>query len=467
MESNIKYKTQISKKLKSSNMKNLTKNIHKIYFGIAILFGLIFSIGMPFFNEPDGPYHFVVSSNMVGLTPDISKYGEFTVGSGMANQADSYNNGTRFEKYYLTKIQLTSKSKLPRDFSLSPLSYDFWGHLIPAVGVWMGYHIYPSMGVMITVGRLFSMLFYTIITFFIIKNVKRNKLLFTAVLLSPTVLNQNSSLSYDSLGYILFAGLLSILINALDENKIRVKGLILAIILSILSIVGTKQNIWVLLIIFPIVLFSIKNPLSKYQIKSITKPINLIKQNKKVQIGLLLLSLAIIIKISISLTSKFGGIIHVARRFFMTFIHQYGDNLTTASIWRSWLTSPYAFYNRMPTWSVVAWNVLIILLLLYEVKYVRSKFVSVSAAVLFVLGIIATYYGFLNYGTGTSSFIQGLQGRYFTATLLILGLAVSNKSFRLKVVGSEKYIVGFSFSLIVVTNIMLIFNTLITLILGG
>ena len=60
----------------SFNAEVIEKKVYKFYLSIALFFGIILSIGMPFFNEPDGVYHFVNSSNIVHLTTDITVYGE-------------------------------------------------------------------------------------------------------------------------------------------------------------------------------------------------------------------------------------------------------------------------------------------------------------------------------------------------------------------------------------------------------
>lgn len=57
-------------------------------------------------------------------------------------------------------------NKLPRSTEYPKvLSYNFLGHIVPAAGVWLGYHIYPSMGMIIVCARLLSMFVYTLILF--------------------------------------------------------------------------------------------------------------------------------------------------------------------------------------------------------------------------------------------------------------------------------------------------------------
>lgn len=225
------------------NEETIGKKIHKFYLTIALFFGVILSIGMPFFNEPDGVYHFVNSSNIVHLTTDITVYGENSkwFGNQFINQKPAYQNGDYFKKYFETEVQRMPMSKLPRSTEYPKvLSYNFLGHIVPAAGVWLGYHIYPSMGMMIVCARLLSMFVYSLILFFIIKYVKRGKLVFTIIGLSPVAMNTFSSLSYDGLTLILAAFLVAVGINMVNKRKITPLNLIPMILVQLLYILPQK-----------------------------------------------------------------------------------------------------------------------------------------------------------------------------------------------------------------------------------
>ena len=96
-------KKRIEKYSSSSSVDRKKIKVHKIYLIVSILLGMILAIGMPFFNEPDGQYHYVVSSNMVNLSNDISAYGEVGIGTGIDQQINAYQQGGYFQKYYLPK----------------------------------------------------------------------------------------------------------------------------------------------------------------------------------------------------------------------------------------------------------------------------------------------------------------------------------------------------------------------------
>ncbi|MGV8016517.1 hypothetical protein PJP09_29015, partial [Mycobacterium kansasii] len=90
----------------------------------------------------------------------------------------------------------------------------------------------------------------------------------------------------------------------------------------------------------------------------------------------------------------------------------------------------------------------------------KSKVISYGAVIIFILGVFATYYGFLNFGDGSSSYIQGVQGRYFTASLLLLSIFAGNQYFKIKI-NSFKTVFYLTFGIVLVTNVMLVFDTLV------
>lgn len=465
MELNTKYERKKCIKNLNFDVEYILKNIHKFYLGIAIFLGLVFSIAMPFFNEPDGQYHYSASTNLVGIPTDLSRYGELNISTGMDGQKESYKNGTRLEKYYLTPIQGVSKEKMPRNIELRVATYDFWGHVIPGVGAWIGYHIYPSLGIIITFARLFTMLVYSLGIYFIIKKLKGGRLLFTIVMLSPVVINTFSSLSYDSLGLFLSAAFIGLLINVLIDKKLNLRRFIWIFALILSLILGAKQNLWFLSLMF-IPVFFVADGKIQYGIKNIFfRTWKRIKKKKTLTFLIIFLSVLLSLGIAVAMSQKYGGLVHVLRRYVMTFIYGYIGSPTQGNIVVTWLSTPYATFNHMPYWTTAVWYMIIILVSFSEKTFVESKTISYSALILFLLGIIATYYGFLNFGGGTSSYIQGVQGRYFTPTILLFAIFGAYKHSKFRVRGT-KQILLLCCGVILLTNIMVVFNTLVGLIVG-
>lgn len=445
--------------------KNLLKNIHKIYLFIAILSGMIISIAMPLFNEPDGQYHFVASSSMVGLNTDISKYGESEIGTGMSGQTDFYRNGTFFKQYFFTKAKIYPVKDSPRNPGLdNKLNYNYVGHVIPAVGVWLGYHLYPSMGMMIIVARIFSMFVYSFIMYFIIKYIKFGKLLFSTISLSPVIINTFASLSYDSLGMVTVAGMVALMINMIATKRVRIWDWFGMAILVALSIIGTKPNLWMVNLLFPIVtIVAIMLPRNeqreKIHFRRNRERRNLLIRYKWWFLG----SLFILFIIAGSyMTRNKGGLLEVTIRYIFTQSFRFYNSSVTGDF-VNLLVSPYPNYNYMPGGLVAVWSILVLICVISDKEYHRSVLLSWASFLSILLGIFSAYYGFLNYGAAQNfalrMTIQGVQWRYFTPLLLLLPLIFSNGRIKFRVPERNSVII-FMVVTVVISNFLLVFNTL-------
>lgn len=425
---------------------------------------------MPFFNEPDGVYHYAVSSNIVGLTTDITRYGETATWGGPPqnlHELPSIQNGKYFEKYYLTKVALMPINKLPhRPFvNVYPplLSYYFGGHLLPAIGIWIGYHIYPSIGVMITFGRLLTMLVCSIAMFFIIKYVKKGKLLFATIALSPVILNTFSSLSYDSLSFVLIALLTMLTINIIVDKKITIKTIVEMGIISLAILFWAKPNFILALLAFILAIIYVYK--EYFNLNSQTSRIRRSFKRKKgklsAQLFIFVSLIVVIIGIAI-VEMAYGGVGEILYRFFINLSVNFNPQINVNDI-NSLLVQPLANTNYMPVWLTGVWFILVAVSALVEEKFVESRLVSIGSVIIFVLGIIAVYLGFykLSFATGRSGimgYIGGVQGRYITPLLLLLPLIVGNLKFKAKF-SSCRLATLFMVVTVLVSGGLLVFDT--------
>lgn len=449
----------------TKSSKDLLKKVHKIYLLIAILGGMIISIAMPLFNEPDGQYHFVVSSAMVGLNTDISKYGETEIGTGMSGQKDFYRNGNFIDQFFLTKAALYPVKDSPRHIELeNKTTYDYVGHLIPAAGVWLGYHIYPSMGVMIVVGRLFSMFICSLLMFFVIKYLKFGKILFATIGLSPVVMNTFSSLSYDSFGILIMAAAVAVMIDMIALKKVRIWHWIGVIILIGLSFVGTKPNLWIINLLFPITMVVASLLKRNEQRESLYLRRNREKPNILIRFRWWFLGAMFIVFIVAGsyLTRDRGGLLEVITRLLFTQSFRFYSGSVTGDF-VNLLVSPYPDYNYMPTALIAVWAILVALSLISDKGYHKSVLLSWSTFLVMMLGIFSAYYGFLGYGMiqnfALRMTIQGVQWRYFTPLLLLLPLIFSNERIKFRVPARNSVVI-FMIVTAIVSNFLLVFNTL-------
>ncbi|GHU37233.1 membrane protein [Bacilli bacterium] len=455
-------------KIISSSINGKKGKLHKGYLILSVLLGMILAIGMPFFNEPDGQFHYVVSSNMVNLSNDISAYGEVSIGTGIDQQLEVYQQGGYFQKYYLTRIVEMPMSKQPRQgLTENPniKSYNFLGHLIPALGVWIGHKIYPSMGMMITTARLFSVLINSLLMFLIIKSVKKGKMIFVALSLTPVTLNSFASLSYDSLSFVLVAWLIAIVINSLVDQQIKWWRWLELAVASVAIYFGAKTNFKVLLLFIPVLIAMFVFP-KLYQ--KLSRFFSDLWTNKKALVLSLLVGLGLIFVILIVLLGlRHNGIFYSIYRFIINYVVNLRDYLSVSSVFYNLLGSPYPNINYTPAWVSMIWYIVLFAVLLSEDKFIKSKFISLTSMVIFLMGIAAVYYVYMTYTptgapVGNPTILgqmQGLQGRYFTPTLFLLLFVTCYEKFKIKING-QKGILLFVMGIAVITNVLLLFSTL-------
>lgn len=449
---------------------SINKRIHKLYLLLALLIGVTLSVAMPFFNEPDGQYHYTASTNIAGLSNDLSAYGEVSIGSGIDQQLGRYQKGNYFEAYFKNKIKKMPIENLPRlNYVPEKTSYDYWGHLIPAIGVKLGYMIYPSMGVMIVTARLLTTLLCSIAMFLIIKWVKAGKLLFVIISLSPVITNTFSSLSYDATNYILASFTMACAINIVMRKQILFRDFIYLVLSSIALVLGSKTNTMLLMTLIPFIMLVTfirarkgdSNGLKIGTRRARTDRI-LWYSWKRLWIILPVLIGALGVLIVVKPTVVFN-----IYRIVINYLINVNPGLTPGSIFQSTLASPYPGVNYIPLWVPSLLYILVVLVLFVEEKYVWSRWISSFAGVLFVAGIVAVFYKYTNFvtvGPMVSSnqkigAIVGVQGRYFTPSILLLSLWAGYSKFNLKIM-SYRFVAILSVITIVISNSLLLFGTL-------
>lgn len=437
-------------------------NIPKLFLILSVIVGFTLSFAMPLFNESDGQYHFVDSTNIVGLTNDITYYGESkAIWTGTTNVKDAIQSHDYFNRYFVQTIHKTEIQNLPRLNKIPPiLSYDYLGHLIPAVGVWLGYHIYPSMGVMIIVARLFQSLVVILFTFWILKRLKAGQLLIAVISLSPTMINQMVSLSYDTTSWLFALGIIAYSINSLVKSKISPRMIIEMIIISLFSFYFLKTNLKLFLILFPLVIIGIifsnrkKEKLTQWKIAT-----------SRVLIIVAIISFLLVgVIVGEKITGKYGGLLSAIGRLTLNFTYFWGDGPTLSRNIIQVFAAPRGISNHVPMYATALWFVLVALVLISEKKFIKSRFIVGSSLVLFLLTIVAPYYGF--FGANYDSTLRGrvlgeiaeVQGRYFTPSAALLLFSLGYEKLNLKL-NQGKLLFYFTIATVILTNFLLAFGT--------
>lgn len=440
------------------NYQNLQKKMHKIYLSLALFLGCIMVAAFPLFQEPDGTYHFEDSASLVGLTTDLSNSGYVGVTSGTGSQAQFYQSRTFFRQYFKTEAKIIPESQVPRNLGAKTELYDFIGHLVPAGGLWLGYHIYPSLGMMTVFGRLISLLVYAFFTCLTIKWLKRGKLLFSAVMLSPVILTQYTSFSYDGFSNMFVAASLAFAVNMIVNKKITWKTILGLIFFSTGLILAVKSNFAALILLYFIIFIVnfVKGWRDQNKIKLF------MKFYKPLIIGFVILG-GILATLYLS---KYGGIIDVLYRFFITSVYSFGEPLTISSF----VSADLYMSRNFTEWLTVIWFILIFLCAMVEEKYVDSRLISNIALFSIFFNIAAVsvkYIGYMEPGYSPAPVVhgglRGAQGRYFTVLWPLLGIYIGNTNSKLKLKGYE-IVVLLMILVVVLTNSINIFVNLYSVI---
>lgn len=390
---------------------NQTKKLIKperLFLMIALVAGLIFTVAQPLFIEPDSSYHFDKSSYLSNTVVDRSKIGfpaedyqsaplPFTTVTKMMKE------GTYFKNFFETKLPVISKSKVADKRAPGTKWYKDIMHIIPALGIKLGHMIYPSIGSMVLVARLFNLIFFSISMYFIIKKLKAYQMIFTIISVTPIAIQFATSLSYDCYNYVAFAWLSATLINLaveLKENKpILLKDFFLRIILPSVALYFSKANSRLLYLLVLAVLVVI---ISKKLKISLTKLQVLIGSGALLALGILLY----IFKYHDQLRL-------VISKFLYTFMEPYYSVLTTQVIsGTSTVAIPAWFYP-------IQYGALILLFLSYTKEQVPRWFAWLGLLIN-LINLFGLLFKFAIDPAFTEHVITGPQGRYFTVFILLL-----------------------------------------------
>lgn len=385
--------------------------IEKVFLYLAIFMIGISVFFMPATEVPDEVKHADTAWHI--LYPDSDNILDWEAKNDIINNpqpADADVNWSLFQQFFVEKIdteQITSRF----NFELKSISY-----LPQFIGMYIGKTIYPSLGIILTFGRLINAAVYIIAIFYFIKFIRSGKEVLLFVSLLPMMIQQAGSLSYDVLNYVAIAGFFTFIINLLHRRTIGMKHFILLLLLTILMVAVKLNNIFLLAVLAFInfecadkLLFL--NPfLKKFQ------------KNRLVVLSILSLLISLVAIIYIHQTVGIKQFISV---MFNTLVNNNLNGalntfLTTGIFgYFGWLTIP------LPLWVVFIDIFVLTILLLVDKNFELPKSEAVALGMVFpvqVAIIIAImYFLWTPQILGENASISvGTQGRYFTPFLLYL-----------------------------------------------
>lgn len=414
--------------------------LEKLYFISTLFLGVLFMFIMTPLSIPDELYHYNNAYNLSHtITPfaeinDLTdaRYFDFHKLAPHNNVRSAYD---RFMNEIVTPLNGSEKKyvDVPQKTFAYPIVY-----LPQAIGISFGRLLHSNFLVTFYSGRLFNLLFFISCVYFAIKNTPVFKLLFFLLGMMPMALHQAASYSYDT-----FSNGLSILLVALilklasNDTPLSIKELFPVFIVG--TILCPAKIVYApLLLLFFII------------------PVKRFGSLKKFFATILgILAIAVIFSLYIQI-SPFSIVVSNAEQeseyaidnsesdnYSLSYMLKYPKR--TANIYYNTIIANEYWFHYLKqaigitfsglTLSVKEWHsiVFIFLLLLASFPYEFQKciittkkrllFLLISAMVIFATMSVM----FISWTPASSSYIQGLQGRYFIPILPLLSMCFNNE----------------------------------------
>ncbi|MHC5373439.1 DUF2142 domain-containing protein [Enterococcus sp. LJL120] len=401
----------------------------KIFLVLGTIFVGFMIFFMPINRTPDEANHARMTWGIVYEdTEESLKWMDLT-------SADEHFSGAEYKELFTEKLDLSNEN-FKLSFSLKSLN-----HLPQLIGMLIGSWVYPSIGVMFTLGRLFNALFYLIALYFLIKATKFGKKLLAFVSLLPMMIQQTASLSYDVENYVAIAAFYVLLTNLLFEKVVTRKYLIL-ILLSTITLYITKTNN--LLLVPLLVLLPLHFPVKYQKLNQfVDKSKNFVWRYKYPLSAIVIIGG--LIGAQILLASQ-GGLPKLAIVLFNTVFNNnlngHLNGILTAGI--------FGFFGNftieLPMWLIFI-DVVAVFILAYdqiqknemEIPKVFGLFTGLMIPLQILAIITGMYYQWTYIDLGENAWIStGAQGRYFTPFLLFVAPFLQSLHAKLEVKIKDK-----------------------------
>lgn len=262
---------------------SLTGNYIKNFILIALAMGFILSMIMPINNQLDEKRHFLSAYNLSYANINFNKP---IINEGVQSIPQKLNF-EKFNVYFHKKYEPTFLEEYElEDISSIPAAYNPIQYLPSAIGIYMARLLGGSIADIYYAGRFFNLIGYIGLVVLTLKILPYKKKSFYVIFLMPMLLALASVYSVDGI----MGGVISLWIAyclKLYEQKEKITGKQLFILLGIFTLIGTLKSMSYL----PIALFIFIIPIRK-----------ILKENKKYLVPIILLGIvSVTINIGITL----------------------------------------------------------------------------------------------------------------------------------------------------------------------
>ena len=226
-----------------------TMKIENIFLVLATVFVMTFMVVQPINRVPD-------ETNHARMTWEIFHKPTEKTYKWMENiSSEPHVSPREYKKLFTEKLDL-SQEESTLGINLKTLSF-----LPQLIGMTLGSFIYPSVGVIIMMGRFFNGLAYILGVYFLIKYFKYGKKALFFISLLPIMVQQAASLSYDVMNYLELMLVIGFFTNIASSKKFTNKNVIQLLAISV-GLFATKLNNVLLLGLLPFIDFEMEGFLS-------------------------------------------------------------------------------------------------------------------------------------------------------------------------------------------------------------
>lgn len=401
-----------------------------IFLGLAMIFGLAYAFLQPLFVESDSSFHFDYSAYIGHTVVDRASVGmpaEDYQSQPVAFMTVSQmkRDGTYYKNFFQTKLPRISRDKVVDKRVTLGSENSVVSHIIPSIGVALGYILSPTIGSMVITARVCSLLFFSISLYGIIKHLKAYKGIFAAISLTPTVIQHATSLSYDCYNYVASAFMIMVAINSVitiqQEKEVRLGRVLFQFVAPAILLFFAKKNAYLLYLMIPVILLYLW-----------AKKTGVTWTKKQMYLCIAVGSVGLlgVLAVVIGDVSHF---IWALKRFFYTTLEPYYTVWTTEVIGGTTTAG-------LPAWFFpIQILVLVLLYLSYRQEEVPRWFAWFGLALVLVNGVFimvkyAINPNFIDY---SGRIITGPQGRYFTPYLLLLAPSMTLLSRKITVTATK------------------------------
>ena len=422
---------------------------------VGLIFGIMFINLNPPFHANDEDRHFLKVYHMYesGLTGEVSKdstkIGD-EIPSNLAQVVKSFQGIPYHQGKKLNKRIVEERSNIPlspnnRSFEHNNLYMNSPIPYIPhLVGLTLGKNIDDKPVFLGYAARFGGLVFYLVFMFLLIKSVPYFKSIFFLYGLTPMVLYQCTSVSYDLLNFtlsFLFLGLF-LIYTFNEDKKVTIQTIIIFFVIALL-LRNSKNGYFLIPLVtlfIPNKKFDVKGNALFYKIGLLVlyyiaykDPINMLWTGMFVEEQ----TLAIRGKASTALQKDFylNQVVRQENFFSDPFHHIYNLFLNLMHFKKEWLAGVfgrfgYSYSNLPNTFYIFHGLVLILVATLSNGKKIDIK---VKSGV-FLLGLLTTaglVFGFYLLSPVGANMIFGFQGRYFVPAIPLLLFILFNNEIKL------------------------------------